>query len=237
MVIAAYGHSPGCKCPECGTTSHRVHSRYPRMIADLPCAGRRIELHLTVRRFVCNVVHCRRKIFAERFGDGVIRPMARRTARLETLVYHLALALGGRPAARFADRLGLPVSNDTLLRTVRRYDRPPPPPPSVIGIDDWAWRSNHRYGTIICDLERRKTIALLPDRESSTAKAWLVEQPQIKIVARDRGGGYAQAAAQALPQAEQASTAGISWKMLATPFLTPFASRCGRCAWQLEQQP
>lgn len=108
MVIAAYGHSPGCKCPECGTTSHRVHSRYPRMIADLPCAGRRIELHLTVRRFVCNVVHCRRKIFAERFGDGVIRPMARRTARLETLVYHLALALGGRPAARFADRLGLP---------------------------------------------------------------------------------------------------------------------------------
>ncbi|MFC7066285.1 hypothetical protein [Brucella rhizosphaerae] len=59
------------------------------MIADLPCAGRRIELHLTVRRFVCNVVHCRRKIFAERFGDGVIRPMARRTARLETLVYHL----------------------------------------------------------------------------------------------------------------------------------------------------
>ncbi len=203
MVIAAYGHSPGCKCPECGTTSHRVHSRYPRMIADLPCAGRRIELHLTVRRFVCNVVHCRRKIFAERFGDGVIRPMARRTARLETLVYHLALALGGRPAARFADRLGLPVSNDTQLRTVRRYDRPPPPPPSVIGIDDWAWRSNHRYGTIICDLERRKTIALLPDRESSTAKAWLVEQPQIKIVARDRGGGCAQAAAQALPQAEQ----------------------------------
>lgn len=203
MVIAAYGHSPGCKCPECGTTSHRVHSRYPRMIADLPCAGRRIELHLTVRRFVCNVVHCRRKIFAERFGDGVIRPMARRTARLETLVYHLALALGGRPAARFADRLGLPVSNDTQLRTVRRYDRPPPPPPSVIGIDDWAWRSNHRYGTIICDLERRKTIALLPDRESSTAKAWLVEQPQINIVARDRGGGCAQAAAQALPQAEQ----------------------------------
>jgi transposase len=173
------------------------------MIADLPCAGRRIGLHLTVRRFVCNVVHCRRKIFAERFSNGVIRPMARRTARLETLVHHLALALGGRPAARFADRLGLPVSNDTLLRTVRRYDRPPPPPPAVIGIDDWAWRRNHRYGTIICDLERRKTIALLPDREPSTAKAWLVEQPQIEIIARDRGGGYAQAAAQALPHAEQ----------------------------------
>ncbi|KAB2707518.1 ISL3 family transposase [Brucella intermedia] len=203
IIVAAYGRSQDCTCPHCGTASRRVHSRYSRMIADLPCAGRRIELHLSVRRFVCSAVHCRRKIFAERFLDDVIRPMARRTARLDCLVRHLALALGGRPAARFADRLGLPVSNDTLLRTVRRYDRPPSTPPTVIGIDDWAWRRNHRYGTIICDLERRKTIALLPDREPSTAKAWLVEQPQIKTVARDRGGAYARAAAQALPQAEQ----------------------------------
>ena len=60
-----------------------------------------------------------------------------------------------------------------------------------------------KYGTIICDLERRKTIALLPDRESSTAQAWLAAQPQIDIVARDRGGSYAMAAAKALPQALQ----------------------------------
>ncbi len=203
IVVAACGRSADCRCPQCGSVSRRIHSRYHRIIADLPCAGRRIELRLAVRRFVCCAANCHRKIFAERFGDGVIRPMARRTVRLDCLVQHLALALGGHPAARFADRLGLPVSNDTLLRTVRRYDRPPPTAPTVIGIDDWAWRRNHRYGTIICDLERRKTIALLPDREPSTAKAWLVDHPQIEIVARDRGGGYARAAAQALPHAKQ----------------------------------
>lgn len=203
IVVAASGRSEQCRCPHCGTVSRRVHSRYPRMLVDLPCAGRRLELHLTVRRFVCSVGNCHRKIFAERFGDDVIRPMARRTARLDCLVRHLALALGGRPAARFADRLGFAVSNDTLLRTVRRYDRPAPIPPNVIGIDDWAWRRNHRYGTIICDLERRRAIALLPDRERATAEAWLVQQPQIEIVARDRGGGYAQAVARALPHADQ----------------------------------
>lgn len=203
IVVAASGRSKQCRCPQCGTVSRRVHSRYPRMLADLPCAGRRLELHLTVRRFVCSAGNCRRKIFAERFGDDVIRPMARRTARLDCLVRHLALALGGRPAARFADRLGFPVSNDTLLRTVRRYDRPAPVPPNVIGIDDWAWRRNHRYGTIICDLERRRAIALLPDREQATAEAWLVQQHQIEIVARDRSGGYAQAIARALPHADQ----------------------------------
>jgi transposase len=73
----------------------------------------------------------------------------------------------------------------------------------MIGIDDWAWRRNQRYGTIICDLERRKTIALLPDREPATAQAWLSNQPQISIVSRDRGGAYALAAAKALPKATQ----------------------------------
>ena len=71
--------------------------------------------------------------------------------RVEFLVHHLALALGGRPGARLADSLGLPVCNDTLRRIVRRYDCPTPPPPSVIGIDDWACCRNHRYG-----IDRRK---------------------------------------------------------------------------------
>jgi transposase len=97
----------------------------------------------------------------------------------------------------------MPVSKDTLLRVVRRRGGPRFVPPTVIGIDDWAWRRNQRYGTIICDLERRRTIALLPDREPATAEAWLSEQPQIALIARDRGGGYALAAAKALPEAMQ----------------------------------
>jgi transposase len=73
----------------------------------------------------------------------------------------------------------------------------------VIGIDDWAWRRNHRYGTIVCDLERRRPVALLPDREPATAAAWLDRHQEITVVARDRGGGYGEAVARALPQAVQ----------------------------------
>ncbi|MGO7755729.1 ISL3 family transposase, partial [Rhizobium ruizarguesonis] len=76
------------------------------------------------RRFTCDAVLCGRQIFAERFGD-VLHPYARRTGRLEHLVHHLALALGGSPAARFAQQLMLPVSNDTLLRVIRRQGLPP----------------------------------------------------------------------------------------------------------------
>lgn len=188
-------------CPSCGRASSRVHSRYHRRLADLPAGGRMVRLVVLARRFYCREVRCKRRIFAERFRE--LAPWARRTARLDKIVQHLGLALGGRPAAGFAKRLMIPVSNDTLLRVVRRRGTSPLIPPRVVGVDDWAWRRNFRYGTIVCDLERRRTIALLPDREPATTQAWLAEQPQIEIVARDRGGGYALAAARALPRAAQ----------------------------------
>jgi len=77
---------------------------------------------------------------------------------MEGVVHHLGLALGGRPGAAFAARLLLPVSNDTLLRVVRRRAHPRTEPLTVVGVDDWAFRRNHRYGTIVCDLERRRIV-------------------------------------------------------------------------------
>jgi transposase len=59
----------------------------------------------------------------------------------------------------------------------------------VIGIDDWAWRKGHRYGTAVCDLERRRIIDVLADRETATVQAWLAARPSIEFIARDRGGG------------------------------------------------
>ena len=149
-------------------------------------AGSIVRLRLQARRFRCDVAGCRRRVFTERFDPDVLAPWARRTNRLDELVHHLAIALGGRPASRLAQRLMLPVSKDTLLRAVRWRGGPRLVPPTVVGIDDWAWRRNQRYGTIICDLERRRTIALLPDREPATARAWFAGQPQIAVVAYQR---------------------------------------------------
>ncbi len=202
-IITVRSTSRSSRCPKCAANAERVHSRYLRRLADLPLGGRQVRLVVIARRFRCDAVSCRREIFTERFSADILAPWARRTARLDCLVHHLGLALGGRPAASFARRLMLPVSNDTLLRAVRRRGSPAFPAPTVIGIDDWAWKRNQRYGTIICDLERRRPICLLPDREPATAQAWLAGQPQIAIVARDRGGAYSLAATKALPQAMQ----------------------------------
>jgi transposase len=94
--------APEATCPSCGGPSRQVHSRYRRTLSDVPCSGRVMRIGVTVRRFRCTVAACPARIFAERLGDGIAAPFARRTARLERLAHHLALALGGRPGAGLA---------------------------------------------------------------------------------------------------------------------------------------
>lgn len=203
--IVAHARSPSrtSPCPSCGTASARVHSRYRRSLADLPAHGRSVEIEIVVRRFRCAGAACRQRIFAERLDAAIAVPFGRRTARMDGVVHRLGLALGGRPGHALAQRLAIPVSKDTLLRTVRRRAVRPDRPLRAIGIDDWAWRRGCRYGTVVCDLERRRIVALLPDRRSDTAIAWLRDHPGIEFIARDRGPGYGEAGFKGAPQAIQ----------------------------------
>jgi transposase len=73
----------------------------------------------------------------------------------------------------------------------------------VVGIDDWAWRKGHRYGTIIVDLERGCPIDVLEDRLAETVATWLKAHPGVKIVARDHADAYAAGIRQGAPAAVQ----------------------------------
>ena len=66
-------------------------------------------------------------------------------------------------------RLGAPVSDDTILRHLKRgvADRNATTPVRVAGIDDWSWRKGRTYGAIVVDLERREVVDVLPDRSAA----------------------------------------------------------------------
>jgi transposase len=102
-------------------------------------------------------------------------------------------------------RLGMPVSDDTILRQLKR-DATVAHRNSevrVVGIDDWSWRRATSYGTIVVDLERRSVVDILDDRSVESAAKWLRSHPSVEVVSRDRCGLYAQAVREGAPQARQ----------------------------------
>ena len=190
-----------CRCPSCGSSSSSVHSHYARTVADLPVGGVPIILELHVRRFRCRDPGCSQRIFCERFDDP--RLYARRTRRQHEALGQLGVELGGRAGVRVAYKLGITVGRTTVLNAVRAAPMPEPDPPRVIGVDDFAFKRRHTYGTVIVNLETHRVLDLLPDRKPDTLAAWLKAHRSVNIVARDRSKEYAQGITQGAPQAQQ----------------------------------
>jgi transposase len=115
LMVHLVSTQPASHCPLCGHASEQVHSRYRRVVADVPCGSKPVSLSLEVRKFFCRTPTCPRHIFTERLPE-LVQPWARMTNRLRSALQALGLATGGEGGAGLAPKLGMRVAPTTLLR-------------------------------------------------------------------------------------------------------------------------
>ena len=204
IFVKMFARSKSCKCPKCSTVSKHRHGTYERKIQDLPILGKSTYLLVNTYEYQCDNPACDVTTFAENI-NGFLNYYSRMTDRCADFICTLALETSCEGCARICRAMNLRTSGDSVIRLlVKRYSMQPEAECGIIiGVDDFAFKKRHTYGTIIVDEATHHPVAILDGRDGNTLKEWLSKNKHVKAVTRDRASAYSSAITEILPDAMQ----------------------------------
>ncbi len=128
---------------------------------------------------------CSRRIFAERFPELVQR-YVRMTDRLIKALQAAGVITNGADAAQMASSFGVPTTAKTIIRRVLQLPLPSEGSVHKVGIDEWAWKKGHRYGTILVDLQKRRSCSCWQTVRWRRVKRGCASIPKLICLPRSR---------------------------------------------------
>lgn len=105
-------------CPECNTSSQRIHSRYKRRFQDLPISGKKTVIILNNRKFFCINQDCNKKTFSEKFN--FIEDKAKKTKRLEDEIINLSKNMSSISASKLLRENIATVGKSTVCNILKK---------------------------------------------------------------------------------------------------------------------
>ena len=204
ICIIMQSKTKHCNCPKCKMETVSRHATHHRKVQDLPILGKRVMLDINLYEFNCVNPDCVITSFTETF-ENFLNNYSYMTERLVDLMTNIAIETSCESCARILKSMNIKTSGDTVIRTlIKRYEKQPKVEcGSAIGVDDFAYKKRHTYGTIIVDEETHKPVAILDGRDGATLKEWLKKNKQARTVTRDRASAYAKAVEEILPDCMQ----------------------------------
>ena len=191
-------------CPRCLEVMAGGYDHKDRCVRHLDIWGMRTLVHFPQRRFDCDVCG---KPFTENLEW--IDPKRRQTRAFEEHIYQRVK--NKTPRKQVALQEGL--SESTVLDIFKKQAKQAMRQPDrrmvrILGVDEISVRKGHKqYALVLSDLERRRVIAVLPNRLKETFEKWLdglteEERRAIKVVSMDMWEAYRQAVRKKLPHAD-----------------------------------
>lgn len=196
--------SKSAACPSCGQLSRSLHGYYMRQLQAPEIFNHPLTLLVKTRKFRCKNEHCLCKVFSEDHSSLAF-PYKRNTLEVEARIREVSLKNTARIASEFLHGQNIFCSQSSCLRSAHKAfsQKQQGSRPVAIGIDDFAQKKGHIYGSVIVDQLTHRPLAILPCREGDELEQFLRENPQIQYITRDRGRCFVDAINRVLPSATQ----------------------------------